>query len=291
MSIEDNKLELKKDQVFTVRIYFIEAIELISVVVNTLIKLEFETYSISMAESQFLIPVLKRSLRNIIFICVNTAREAEHWLEYIDKLDKLGDVNVQVGIFTYNNISDKLKLAFLERRAAVIRYSDLQENTLNVIKKILVYFEAKGQRKFVRAKASGISEAFFTVKNLEEAVRGDILETSAAAFSCRIPQAFRVYFNKGDSFDQVLLVLRGIRVRVSAQVLGFDQKAPDVFIFKLCTAKIEDNKLIYVDGLLPEVKAKVHTYIRMCLRSQIASELEAYSMKDKAAAAEDKKED
>lgn len=279
MGDENSRPDLKKEQVFTVKIYFLEPIELISVVINTLIKLEFETYSLSKAESEFLVPILKKNLRNIIFICVNTAKEAEFWLEYIDKLDKLQDTHIQFGAFCYSNLSEKLKMEFLERRTAVINYSDLQENTITVIKKILVYFEAKGQRKFVRAKATGISEAFFTIKNLEDPIRGKIIETSANAFSCRIPEIHKLYFHKGDCFNQVLLVLKGIRVRVSAQVLGFNKSEPDIFIFKLCTAKMEDNKLIYVNGILPEVKDKIHNYIRTCLRAQISQELQGATYK------------
>jgi len=127
-----------KTQVESVKIYFIEPIQLISVVIDTLIKLNFEAYSIDGAYKNKLISVLKTNPRNVIYICVLGDASVAEWLHYIDDLQAINQSQIQVGAFIFNKMPSETRTQFLERGIATIPFDSLKYNTLQTLKKICV---------------------------------------------------------------------------------------------------------------------------------------------------------
>lgn len=266
-------MEVKRNQVHTVKIYFIEPVDIISVVIDTLVKLEFETYTVSSLDKEKLLTLLHQDIRSVIFLSITNEKELEKAKVYIDALNEIKDSSVQTGAFVKSNIKPELKMELLERNTAVIEFQDIKENTVAVLRKILTYFEARGTRKFVRTKTTGQSEAYFTVKNLENPLKARVMNVSSHAFLCMITKEDLPYFTPGSYFHEVLLVLKGIRLRTSVKIIGFNKDMPTVFVMKLCTAKLINSQLHYTDHIPPEIKNKMHNYIKICLKDNLNQKL------------------
>ena len=131
--------KLNKIHSESVKIYFIEPIHLISVVIDTLIKLNFEAYSIEGVYKDKLLSILKANARNVIYICVLGDTSVDEWLDYIDKLQGIEQSRIQVGAFIFNKMPLELRTQFLERGIATIPFENLKYNTLETLKKILTY--------------------------------------------------------------------------------------------------------------------------------------------------------
>ena len=266
---------MKKEDVFTVKVYFIKPIDLIQVVINTLIELEYEVYTVAEQEADRLAKILQKDRRNIIFLCLTSAHEAGRWLEYAQKLQKLEHAGVQIGTFAYSSIDLELKKSFLMNQISVTPFSDLKERTLEVIGQILQIFEAKGSRRYVRAKAQGISQAFITVKGKAEAIKGQVVEISAFACLIEIDAMYRDYFQQGGFVPELLLALKGMRVRVAAKLLGFSKTNECILVFRYYGLELKDGKMSYAETISREVKQKLHKYISSCLRDNLKERLAA----------------
>ena len=73
---------MKREDVYTVKIYFVDPIDLITVVVNTLVELEYETYSVSDHACNKLLKLLEKNQRSLVFVSVTNRHEASRWLEF-----------------------------------------------------------------------------------------------------------------------------------------------------------------------------------------------------------------
>jgi len=267
---------MDKEQVFTVKIYFVTPLDLISVIVNTLIELEYESYAIGEADSDYLDRILPDNNRNVVFICIRNRMEVENWLKYAEKLSQIKETQVLIGAFVYDNMEDETKNKFLSQNISVIEFSDIKKNTLSVIKNILVYFEAKGQRGYIRTKAYGTSEAYFYVKGRENPILAKVVDISAFAFSAEVDEMEKLYFTKNTYFSEVLFVLGGIRVRSAVKVLGFNKNQANIFVLRFCTAKMSGGKIVYEETVNPDTKRKLHDYIRKCLKDELDIKLNSF---------------
>lgn len=267
------RLDINKDQVLSVKIYFINPISLLSVITDTLIKLEFETYSVDKGDKDKLVSILDNNIRNVLFICILNEIEMEYWIDFIDKAFKIKETFIQIGAFVYNTISIDDKLSLLERGIPVIPISEIRMNTIDVMKRILFYFEAKGKRKYIRARAFGKTEVFFDMEDTHKTVKGTIIDISAYAFSCQIMTMYAPFFTVGDICDNVLLVLKGSRVRTSVKLIGISKLNPEIYVFKYQRENVIDKKTVHQEGLSSTDKNKIHHYIQLCLKVDLKRQL------------------
>jgi len=261
---------MDKNQVFTVKIYFINPIDLLSVIVNTLIELEYEACAISDLDKENLLKILPENNRNVIFICIRNKLEIDNWLKYAEQLYQMKDTHIIIGAFVYDNIDQESKNRLLEQNISTIEFGTLKSNALGVMRNILTFFEAKGKRSYIRTKTYGIAEAYFYVKSREEPITAKITDISAYACSCEIDLTNKFFFEVDIYFSEILFVLGGIRVRTAAKVLGFSKLTPNIYILKFCTAKIDGGKIIYEESITPEISRKLHDYIRKCLKDELS---------------------
>jgi hypothetical protein len=257
----------------TVKVYFIHPTESIAVVMDVLIKLNFEVYSVQLADAYRLVPLLKTHPRNVVYMCLYAEGDAPQWLAYIDMLQKTHAERIQFGVFVSSMIDQAACTAFLNRGVATIDLARLQSNTLETLKKILLYFEAREKRKFVRARAVGICQALFKFKNLVDTKKADLLEISIHAFAAKIQPDEKVFFNPGEYVQDVTILLRGKRLRVSARFMGFDRSSPETGIFVICFPNIESGKLEYHQQLPKEVRHSIYDYIQTFLREDVKRRL------------------
>ncbi|MBA7556712.1 hypothetical protein ES705_49429 [subsurface metagenome] len=166
------------------------------------------------------------------------------------------------------------KIKLLEHNVPVIQFSSLQENTLSVLKTILNHFEAKGRRKYIRVKTFGKGEVIFNIRAADKLIKGAIIDLSAYAFSCKIEKGDNKYFNIGSFLNDIFLILGGVRVIVSAKVLGFSKNNPEIFIFQILGMEFKNNKITYTRNINYDIKNKLYNYIRMCLKKDIKARLD-----------------
>jgi hypothetical protein len=266
---------MSNNEEFLVKIYYINPIESISTMIDALINLEFEVYSLSSSSKEKLLDIIpKEGARVIIYFSVINKVEVDEWVRYVNSAKLINHPFLQFGAFCYNTINEEDKNKFLSIGVPVILFGAVEKNTLEILQNILTIFEAKSKRAFVRVKSLGNAEVYFYLKNRKEPLITKIIDISAFAFSIEIDDINKSYFNVGSYLDDILIVLLGARIRGTVKVLGFSQENPNVFILKFCSSKIQNHKVVYMDNMPQEVNLKIHNYIRKCLKRDVAKILD-----------------
>jgi diguanylate cyclase (GGDEF)-like protein len=256
-----------------VHVYFIEPLELISVVIDTLVKMGFESYQVDLKDKMKLLQILDKEIRNVIFICISSESDLASWFEYINHIQKLEDDNIQVGIFAYSRINPGYCMKFLERNIAVIKFSDIQADTVSVLKKILIYFEAKGRRGYVRVEACDDSSAFINLDSEHLVIKARIHTISEQFFTCYFEKKDLHHLVQGRYFTKVLLRLKGTVVQISTKILTTKKDDPRYCVMQICSALYKNKRITYTSSLKKETKDKIHRYIRYCLKENLKKRL------------------
>jgi len=265
---------MKREDVHSVKIYFVKPIDLINVFINTMIEMEYETYIISEYDQVKLLKILPEDLMNIVFLCVPNKHDAPKWLEYVGMLKGVKNSTIQIGAFAYTSMEEKIKRLFLYNLVSVTPFAELRTNPIEVFKKIFQAFDAKGSRKYIRVAPRDLSEAFIMVQNRNDPVKGKIIDLSASAFACEIDQHYHEHFvEPGSFFQNILLHIKGVRIRTAAKLLGFSEANKNVFIFRYYGTELKDGKTTYSENVPQEVKQKIHKYITSCLREDLKENL------------------
>ncbi len=270
---------MKREEVFSVKIYFVKPVDLIAVVINTLLELEYETYTVSEVESEALLRVLAANQRSIVFLSVSNRQEAVKWVEYARRVQRIrgagGGPPVQVGAFVYSSMGADEKQLFLACEIPTISFNSLRENAVRTLERVLTAFDARGARRSVRVRTRGLCVAFVTVKGVGKPLSCKVTEISAYAMLCEVETRFHQYFAVGTYFTDVVLALRGMHMRTAVMVLGFSKENADVFVLRFCGTEIRDGKLVYSEIVPVENRRKIHAYIRTCLKEEIDEQLSA----------------
>ncbi|RPJ07422.1 MAG: hypothetical protein EHM28_07185 [Spirochaetaceae bacterium] len=264
----------------TVKVYFIEPVKTISVVINLLIRMNFEVYSVSNEDKFKLFSVLSGNKRNVIFLCIQTDSEAPDCVHYLESVMGLHDSQNQVGVFVSSIIGYDIRRIFLMQGVATIDLYHLKSKPLDTLKKVLVYFDAREKRAFVKARAMGICQVFFTMKNLMEPVKAEIVDISVYAFTCKLEEQDKVFFSHKEYIPEVTLILRGRRIRVSARLMGFDRQNPDVGIFLIYCTTVENGQMEFHQKLNNDVKNPLYEYIESYLREDLKRRLGEFPSAD-----------
>ena len=180
-----------------------------------------------------------------------------------------------MGAFGYDNMDEKTKNKFLEKNVSVINFKEIKKDPVNVLKKILFIFEAKGRRAHIRVNTIGENIAYFYMRGKDEPITGKIVEISVSAFACKLDLLYKEYFDKGSLINEVVLVLRGMRIKSTVKVIGFSQESPDLFIFKFCQTKFTNDQMSVLPKCSPQNSRKIHEYIQKCLRIELQEKLKS----------------
>ncbi len=265
-------------EIYSIKIYFISPFEMVESFLNKLIELEYEVYSLQESDKEKLLKILDNNTCNVVFICIHDTDDVVPWIQYLEKLKGLKGTTLRIGIFIRDKIAYNIKNLFLYDSIPVISESLMQSQPLKAFKLLLNTFEARGQRKHVRTKTIGKSEAYFNFKleNRNINVVGEIMDISSEAFSCKIEPGDQIYFLPGEYCNNVILLLRGVRIPVAVRIFGYSEQNPDIFVFKIHELQIKDNKFTY-SRLRAEKRKKIFNYIIFCLRDDFKRQLDSLS--------------
>jgi hypothetical protein len=270
---------MDKDQVLSVKIFFINPLDFITVILNTLIELEYEAFAISDDDKEILPEILKENTRNVLFFCIRKKSEIEKWKEYVSLIKEKSNTHILLGAFVYNAMDNDSKMEFLAQNVSVIDFCDIETSPLDVMKRILFFFEARGKREFIRVKPGRMTEAYFTLK--DDQIQSKVIDLSVRAFACTVPKMEIQNFKPGTRFMEVILVLKGIRIKTSAIVIGFSKDSPEIIVCKLQDVGMQNDKIVFLNNIPPETKRKIHEFIRKTLADGLNEKLSQYRIENK----------
>lgn len=273
--------KIKRDK-HSVKIYCISPFAILAKFFDKLVEFEYEVYIIKDIDKYKLLQVLDKEILNVIFFCMRDAKEIEDWIGFVEKIKKTGETYIlQTGVFVKSHIDQETRNRLLLNNVPVIQESFILQHPLQAIKSIFDIFEAKGSRKHIRVKGHTLCEAYFYFKqkNIEKNIKGTISDISSHAFSCKIDLTDQLYFVPGFYFNEVILILKGVRIPVTAKIYGYSKKDSDLFIFELYELKIKDNKFYYENDLPRDKKIKLYNYIRFSLKKDIQDKMDSVNLK------------
>jgi hypothetical protein len=265
-------------EVYSIKIYFISPFTLLESFLNKLIELEYEVYAVAEEDKEKLLKLLDNAVCNVVFICIHRSDDVIPLIQYLEKLKGLKGTSLRIGVFIRDEIEYRIKNLFLYDNIPVISESLMSSDPLKAFKMLLHVFEAKGQRKHVRAGAEGVCEAYFSFKleNKNLNVVAKIIDISSQAFSCRIEPGDQLYFVPGEYCNNVILLLRGVRIPVAVKIIGYSEHDPDVFVCKVYDLEIKEQRFHYT-RLRKEKRKKIFNFIIFSLRTEFKKQLESAS--------------
>ena len=74
---------------------------------------------------------------------------------------------------------------------------------------------------------------------------------------------------------ELLLSLKGIRIRLAAKLLGFSKANENILVFRYYGLELREGKMSYTKTITRESKQKFHKYISSCLRDNLKERLTA----------------
>lgn len=257
-----------------VKIYFLQAVPVVTILINALNELEFETYSLSEQYSERLIPIICEDPKALVFICIRNTRELPRWFQFIDTVNEKKAGQVQFGILASDTIPQETRNAILSKQIPVITFMLIQQQPLQVVKLILRSYEAEKGRKRITVQARGIREMTIPRRGLQP-IRGQVVTISSFAFSSEIEPGYIPSLKTGEYYPEVILSMKGIRIQSAAKLLGFNKKREQEYIFKFSGVQIVDGKFTYQEKATRDTTHKIHDYVKIRLKEELIARLEA----------------
>ncbi len=219
---------------------------------------EYEVYVLKSHESAW--RAAEKHPGSILFINIDGQPPDKDWETWVRKL--MADpkrAETRVGILTYNMDQDLAKKYLMEIGVpcGFIQLKQGLVESKRIILKTLEANEAKGRRKYVRAKCMDPKKATLNVKYEGKIHNGIIHDISAAGMAFRFEKP--VSLKSKAHLDDIQLKLKGVLCRVSGIFAG----------------EIRDstprNLLLFDQPMPADTKEKIHRFIFHSLQDEMAS--------------------
>jgi hypothetical protein len=228
--------------------------------VTQIVKAEFEAYTIK--DHEVMIPLLKKYNDSILFINIDSGLKEPDWEIYIRSIMENPETsNVKIGILTYyedKELAEKYLMDLMVPCGFILLKIGLLEST-KIILKALLANEAKGDRKYIRARCNN-NMATLNLMVGEKLVKGEILDISSVGLACTLNGISCDELPRDTVVTDVQMRLKGQLTMISGTVQGCRSGSEPVFI--ILFAKME-----------PVIKEKIHSFIHKHLQYQIDEEI------------------
>lgn len=211
-SVIDTNIPIEK------KIFFLSPHAVVREIIVDLIAEGYEVYVID--DRNILLKLLELFPDSIVFI--NFDIDMEHkWDVYLRKILNTHTIkNIRVGIFTFYKFKkEKFANYYIGEVGIQCGFIELhieKNKCKELLLLILELNEAKGRRKYIRAIYDG--KANFNLKYKNKLYTGAIKDISVAGMACFISLAEELLL-QGQQLDDIQLILRGIRCRVTGKLL------------------------------------------------------------------------
>ncbi len=224
------------------------------------IRNEYEAYLLY--DHKKALGLLRRNNDSILFVNIDEVLKEKEWEDYIRGIMTNEDTkNVRIGILSYN--SDKALAAKYLMELMVpcgfIRLSLGVKESASIILKALEANEAKGRRKYIRAKCSDISINSFNVKHRTATHKGRIRDISSVGMACVFDE--QVSFELKTRLDDIQLNLKGLICNVSGVIAGIRTEHEPVYL------------VMFDQKMAEATKEKIGNFIFKCLQDSLAKEI------------------
>lgn len=253
MALEE-KLNLGK------KIFFINPpFDLKGLVMPMLFISEFEVYTIS--DYRYAKPILLEYPDSICFVCIDDGLTINQWANFIISISNDPSLsNVFFGVMSaFASTMDKNDLLLNANiPAGFISLNDTKEDLADKIKKILVLNEAKGVRKYIRAKCNSDRRVHVNCNINDTEYNLAIDDISSAGILCVTSLANKSIFKDSMLIRNLTIHLLTGRVKCNAVILRTYEK---------------DNKfymaILFTKGLPYATKASIQTFIQYSLQTSL----------------------
>jgi hypothetical protein len=168
--------------------------------------------------------------------------------------------NVRIGILSYNadkSLTEKY-LMDLMVPCGFIRLSLGAKETTNIILKVLEVNEAKGRRKYIRAKCSDLTINSFNVKIGNLTRKGKIKDISSVGMACVFDD--RLTFELKTRLDDIQLNLKGLICNVTGIIAGIRTETETVYL------------VMFDPNMTDATREKISNFIFKCLQETLVKE-------------------
>jgi hypothetical protein len=197
---------------------------------------------------------------SIVFVNVDDTLSEKDWEAWVRKL--LADrerSSTRVGILTYN-VDQALAKTYLMEIGVPCGFIQLKQGLVEskrIILKTLEANEARGRRRYVRARCMDPQKATFNVKFQGRLVTGVIVDISAAGMTFRLDKPLPLKANA--IFEDIQLKLKGVLCRVSGTFVGEVKEGGP------------RNLLMFRHPIASNSKEKIHRFIFYSLQQEMES--------------------
>ncbi|MFP4617668.1 MAG: PilZ domain-containing protein [Spirochaetaceae bacterium] len=235
--------------------------------VSQIVQNEFEIYLAH--DHKRLRKLLEKYNDSIVFVNIDERLKEDEWVSYVRNLVESEETkDVSVGILTYNE-NKELAQTYLMDIGVQAGYIQLKlglKESSRIILKTLVANEAKGKRKFVRAKCSKNNKTEFNVHIFGKNQNGIVIDISSAGMACTFYSSLDIPTRT--DLDQIQLKLRSRIVMVSGIVAGKrkDEGGDTVYV------------VLFTSFVSSEAKNRIGDFIYRTLQNELDRELQAITV-------------
>jgi hypothetical protein len=196
---------------------------------------------------------------SIFFLNIDEALKERQWALWIrGLLTDPATVSTRIGILTYNPDPELARKYLMEIGipCGFIQMKLGLAEGKSIILKMLAANEAKGRRRYVRARCSDGKKASFNLTVRGAHVTGDIVDISVAGMSVRFDATVR--FKDKEVLDDVQLRMRGTLCRVAGTYAG------------ILGERSDRSLLLFNAPLAEDAQAKIHRFIFLSLQEEMS---------------------
>jgi hypothetical protein len=195
--------------------------------IHAILAAEYELYVLK--DPKRALRVFQRFPDSIVFINIDSELEEQEWEQYVRRLiDEQTFSDIRVGILSYNpdrELIEKYLMDIGVQCGFVKVKLGVQEST-RIMLQMLEANEARGRRKYVRARTAEDRRTTFNVEIQGARYEGDILDISSVGMAARFRGG--VDLAAKSLLPSIQLRLRATLVRVNGVVLGSRDDDPSI---------------------------------------------------------------
>ena len=187
--------------------------------ISRVLEQEYEVYMLK--DHRRALKVLSVHNDAILFINIDKVLSEQEWKRYVRIImTSEGTSEVATGIVSYNENKQLAEYYLMELMVScgfILLKTGVEEST-RIILKTLEANEARGRRRYVRARCHQTNSATFNIKIKKQIFTGSIIDISSAGMACVFDEDVELAVNT--PVQDLQLRLKGIPCRLSGRVAG-----------------------------------------------------------------------
>jgi hypothetical protein len=187
--------------------------------IHAILAAEYELYVLK--DPRRAMRVFQRFPDSIVFISIDSEMPEPEWEQYVRRL--LTDStfsDIRVGILSYNSDSGLIEKYLMDIgvQCGFVRLKLGAQESTKIMLQMLEANEARGRRRYVRARTAEDRKAGFNVEIAGKRYEGRVLDISSVGMAVRFVED--VHIEPKSSLPDIQLRLRATLVRINGVALG-----------------------------------------------------------------------